>query len=84
MRSYDSSIQNGGGILDLRSAVDLFAQCRGDFGLCFSADECLAISRAYSESGRRVLPDRWTARQIAEALKGRTPTFDDQERSTYA
>jgi hypothetical protein len=30
-----------------------------------------------------ILPDRWTARQIGEALAGRAPTFDDLERPTY-
>ncbi len=71
------------GIDELRRAVNLFDRCRESFNQQFDAAELVAIWRAFTASGWDIPPDRWTERQVEEALKGRAPTFEDQERPTY-
>jgi hypothetical protein len=44
----------------------------------------MAIYRAFKAYGWDIPPDRWDTRQVEEAIKGRVPTFDDQERPTFS
>jgi len=71
------------GIDELRKAVALFDGCRESFNKDYDVVGLMAIYRAFKACGSDIQPDRWDTRQVEETIKGRVPTFDDQERPTF-
>lgn len=67
------------GIERLRAAVRLFGDCREDFLSRFTVQELLKIHAAWRASDWEILPDRWSATQVRQALCGIAPDFDDNE-----
>lgn len=49
----------------------------------FTAEQLLTIGRAFLASEWDFYPDQWTARQVREALKGKPPRWDDNEKPVY-
>ena len=49
----------------------------------YTAAELLRIFTAQLESAWDFSPDEWTSRQVREALAGKPPRWDDQERPLY-
>lgn len=75
------------GIEELRGAVRLFDWCNESFNWSerdpFTAEQLLAIYRAYRASGWDIFPDRWAWRQVEEALRGIPPQWDKDEQPIY-
>lgn len=71
------------GIDHLRLLVKNLDYCNESFNEQFSAAELLKIHRAWMLSGWDIYPDTWTARQIKEALAGKSPNWDERERPKY-
>lgn len=71
------------GIETLRRAVNLFSNCNDTFNETWTAAQLVAIYEAFQGSDWDITPDRWTERQINEALEGRAPTWDDDQEPTY-
>lgn len=71
------------GIENLRAMVALFNWCRESFLDQFSVEQLCALYRAYLASGWTILPDQWTPRQVADALRGVVPQWDDNEQPVY-
>lgn len=57
-------------IYDLKEAVCLFDNCRGDFVHQFSIAELILLYQAYKRSEWDVTPDRWTEWEVDLALRG--------------
>ena len=49
----------------------------------FTLRELCDLDRMWMLSGWDFYPDQWTERQVREALKGRPPQWDDDERPKY-
>lgn len=71
------------GAEELRLIVRNLDTCRESFNDQHTADELLQIGRMWLASDFDISPDHWTPRQVREALKGRPPTWDANERPTY-
>ena len=68
---------------ELRLIVSNLNATREGFSDSYTAEQLIQIGRMLLASEWDIYPDQWTARQVKEALKGRPPTWDDQERPTY-
>jgi hypothetical protein len=53
------------------------------FNQMFTAAELLQIFTMQLASAWDFSPDEWTTRQVREALAGKPPRWDDQERPLY-
>lgn len=71
------------GMNQLRRAVRALDNCREDFLDRFTAIQLLRLHRMWVASDWGIAPDTWEARQVAEALRGVPPRFDDSERAVY-
>ncbi len=71
------------GIERLRRAVSTFNAVNETFNDQFTAEELLLIHRMYCLADWDLYPDEWAPRQVAEALRGKAPRWDDQERPVY-
>jgi hypothetical protein len=67
----------------LRRMVRAFDRNSEEFNQAFTMDELLTIHRAWMLSGWDIWPDRWTERQVMEALAGKPPNWDDNMRPLY-
>lgn len=67
----------------LRGAVNVFGHCSETFNQRFSAEDLLKLYRAFYVCGWDITPDRWTDRQVFEALLGVAPQWDDNEKPLY-
>lgn len=72
------------GIEQLRSAVTLLNYCREAFCQRYSAEELLTFFRMYVECDRFITPDDWTEQQRTEALAGKVPQWDSDDRPVYS
>ena len=70
-------------IIHLRRAVNLFNTCEEGWVETFSRDSLLRLYDAYAVCGWDIPPDRWTDQQIQDALAGKPPCWDDDERPVY-
>lgn len=61
-----------------------FGDCSESFNQRFSLEQLFAIHKAWMLSEWDVYPERWTVRQIREALKGKPPRWDDDGKPVYA
>lgn len=61
----------------------VFSYCSDSFNEQYSAAQLLALWRVYNENECAVFPDQWAPRQVAEALEGRAPKWDDELRAVY-
>jgi hypothetical protein len=68
---------------ELRLLVRNFGDCNETFLDRFTVPELVRLHRAMLASGWDFLPDRWTARQVKEALRGIVPTWGDDKQPTY-
>lgn len=68
------------GIDELRAARNIFSYCNETFNQRFTTEELLAIAKAHRAAAWDFLPDTWTDQQIAEALRGIVPEWDENER----
>lgn len=68
------------GIDELRRAAAIFSHCNETFNQRFSVEELLTIARAHVAAKWDFLPDAWHEQQIAEALCGIAPEWDESER----
>ncbi len=71
------------GAEELRRAAALFSNCNESFNCEHSAAQLLTLWRMYTVSGYDITPDRWSPRQVAEALEGRAPKWDENLRAVY-
>lgn len=71
------------GILELRSALHVFNGCREGFLQRFTAEELIRIYRAYRASAYMILPDMWSAEQLAAAAAFECPPGWDSDGSEY-
>lgn len=71
------------GIDELRHMVRNFNDCNETFNQQYTIEQLLQIHRMWMESGWDIYPDRWTERQLKEALEGTPPSWDDHEKPTY-
>jgi hypothetical protein len=83
-----SEIEAMPGIDLLRLILGNLDHTREDFmlpatGAPFTVEQLLQIGRMHLLSGWDFYPDQWTARQVAEALAGKPPRWDDDERAVY-
>lgn len=67
----------------LRLMVRNFDGCSETFNQHYSIDELVMLHRAWMFSGWDISPDRWSARQLNEALCGVAPRWDDNENPVY-
>ena len=67
------------GIDELRAAVRHFGNCTETFLQQFTAEELIAIRRAWVASGWDFSPDRWETWQVDDALAGHAPQWDNDE-----
>ena len=74
MRKYDSGIE------ELRHIVSNFDCNIENFNSKYSLEELVKIHRSWMKSDWDIWPDRWTERQVQEALQGIPPNWDDQGR----
>lgn len=76
------------GIEELRSAVNLFNNCREGFNLsernAFTAEHLIMLYRAYQISGWDITPDEWTDTQVKQALEGKAPRFEETRQGLHA
>lgn len=72
------------GIDEARRLVNLFSCCSESFNQRFTLAELITLARCYKRSEYDFAPDRWSSRQVEEAITlGRTPTWDADERCVY-
>lgn len=71
------------GAEELRLIVSNMDATREGFNDDKTVEQLIQIGRMLLASEWDIYPDQWTRRQVREALKGRPPTWDDQERPTY-
>lgn len=77
------------GIDELRNAVSLFDGCHESFNQSernpFTAEQLLQIYRMHQkcECECDFYPDEWTYRQVKEALAGKPPQWDEEEKVVY-
>jgi hypothetical protein len=68
------------GIDTLRKAVNVFNNCNESFNDAWTAEQLLAIYRAYQKCGWDITPDQWEPWQVQDALQGKAPIWDANER----
>lgn len=61
----------------MRGMVNLFNCCSEDFNQHYTMCQLEKIYDAYWASQWDIAPDRWTARQVKEALCGVVPQWDE-------
>lgn len=71
------------GIERLRAAVRSFGDCSEAFNMRYSVSELLLIHAAWMLSDWDFSPDKWTDRQVKEALHGMAPRWDADEKPVY-
>lgn len=67
----------GFGIDRMRHIVGAFSTVNESFNQRFSIAQLGILHRAWLTCEWDIAPDRWAAWQVAEALRGITPRFDD-------
>lgn len=67
----------------LRLIVRNLNDCSETFLQRFDAAQLVALGRAQLLSDWDIAPDRWSARQVREALEGKPPQFDAREEPLY-
>ncbi len=68
----------------LRLMEQNFGGCSETFNQQFSLEQLFKIHKAWMLSEWDINPDRWTRRQLREALKGKPPRWDDNEKPVYS
>jgi len=72
------------GVELIRAIADMTRWTSEDFWAGMSAEQVVAIGRAHRDSEWDFLPDRWTTRQVEEALAGVVPRWaGDDEQPIY-
>lgn len=71
------------GIEMLRGAVKCFDDCRETFNQEYSPEDLIKIYRALLATADDIYPDRWTNRQVIDALNGIVPTWNDNLAAVY-
>jgi hypothetical protein len=71
------------GAEELRLCVSNMNVVSESFNDQFTTAQLLQIHRMHILSEWDIYPDKWTTRQLREALKGKPPMFDDNERPIY-
>jgi len=71
------------GIDKVRDIARAFGYGRESLAQRFTVNELLQIRRMWLASSWDILPDRWEERQIQEALAGKPPRWDRNERPVY-
>lgn len=71
------------GVELLRLTVRLCDNGNESFNMRFSADELIRLASAWESCEFDIPPHRWEARQVAEALRGTVPKFNDDETPKY-
>ena len=71
------------GAEELRAIVETMNGTNEGFNDRFTAEELVQIFRMMFASEWDLYPDTWAPRQVAEALQGRIPTWNDEEEPTY-
>jgi hypothetical protein len=66
-------------IEELRHIVRSFANVNESFNQRFTLTELVTIHRCWMASGWDIYPDKWTPLQVAEALRGIIPSWDEYE-----
>lgn len=67
----------------LRRIVRNMDACRESFNDRFTMAELIAIHEAFLSSGWDIYPDQWEERQVQEALQGKPPRWNEDERPIY-
>ena len=70
------------GANELRAIVRAMDNENEGFNDRYTAEELVAIYRALFASEWDISPSRWSAAQVEAALRGETPTWDEQGRAT--
>lgn len=65
------------GIDQLRKAIALFCNCNETFNMRWHAEELIALYRAYAASDMDIPPDRWSDKQLVDALIGKVPMWSE-------
>lgn len=61
----------------MRHMIEVFNHCSEDFNQHYTMCQLEKIYDAYWASQCCVMPDRWTTRQVEEALCGVVPQWDE-------
>ncbi len=61
----------------MRHMIEVFNRCSEDFNQHYTMSQLEQIYDAYKACQCRVMPDRWTTRQVEEALCGVTPRWGE-------
>ncbi len=72
------------GVEELRLIVRNLNNCRESFLDPFTIEQLLALHRAWMSADWDFPPDQWQPEQVAQALRGITPRWDEDERPEYA
>lgn len=67
----------------LRTIVRNMDDCDESFNQRWTPEELVRIGMAFLLCGWDIYPDRWTERQITEALQGIEPKWDRNEQPLY-
>jgi len=67
----------------IRKMVNLFNNCNESFNQKYDFRQLERLYDAYKDCDYDFPPSYWSDRQIAEALKGKTPKFNDDEEPDY-
>lgn len=78
MPSYITTTEETGAD-ELRRIVNVLNNTRESFNERFSARELVRLGKAYLACGWDFTPDKWTEKQVREALAGKVPAWDDNE-----
>lgn len=81
MRSGVEAVRSGADTL--RLVVQNMDGTREAFNDRFTLEQLVQVYRMQLASGWDFRPDQWTQRQVEEALAGRAPRWDDEERPLY-
>lgn len=71
------------GVEQLRRTVALLNNCNETFNDRYTAAELMRLGEMYRACAWDFAPDRWEGRQLAEALCGIVPQWDENERPVY-
>jgi len=82
MTYFEPSDLSGVGLV--RAVAKMTVSVAENFWEGLSSAEVLAIGRAHIAAEWSFLPDSWSSRQVAEALRGVVPRWDDDEEPIYA
>lgn len=81
---YDSEYEKLFDIEKMRRAVSAFSYCNETFLQRYRMADLMKIHLAMVKSEWDFLPDQWTNRQVKEALHGKVPMWDDNEKPMYS